>query len=84
MDEKQKLMQMIRKYDFALYELQLYLDTHLYSEKAHSLWNRYQEMRRKAVHTYVQKFGPITPDQTGEKEPWNWNKGPWPWEKEAN
>lgn len=28
MHEKQKLLSMIRKYDFVLYELQLYLDTH--------------------------------------------------------
>ena len=28
MHERQKLMAMLRKYDFVLYELQLYLDTH--------------------------------------------------------
>ena len=29
MHERQKLMAMLRKYDFVLYELQLYLDTQL-------------------------------------------------------
>ncbi len=84
MGEQQQLMQMIRKYDFALYELQLYLDTHPNSVQALRLWKQDREMQQKLRHTYVQKFGPIQPDQSDGSMPWSWNKGPWPWEKEAN
>ncbi len=84
MHEKTQLMMMIRKYDFALYDLQLYLDTHPNCPEALKLWNKYQGMRKKAVQTYVQKYGPIQPDQTDGNAPWGWNQGPWPWEKEAN
>lgn len=82
MDEKQSL-HMIQKYDFALYDLQLYLDTHPESQNALQLWNRYQNLRQQAVQTYTQRFGPLRPNQAGGS-PWNWNQTPWPWEKEAN
>ncbi|WP_295219518.1 spore coat protein CotJB [Ruminococcus sp.] len=84
MHEKQKLLSMIRKYDFVLYELQLYLDTHPHSPEALRMWKNYQSMRQKAVSSYVRQFGPIQPMQAEGNDSWDWVKGPWPWEKEAN
>ena len=49
MHEKQKLLSMIRKYDFVLYELQLYLDTHPRCPEALRMWKNYQAMRQKAA-----------------------------------
>ena len=84
MSEKMKLFRMIQKYDFSLYEFQLYLDTHPNCTHALRMWNNLQNMRKKAVSSYVQQFGPIRPDQTDSSAPWSWVQGPWPWEKEAN
>ena len=39
--EKQRLMAMIRKYDFVLYELQLYLDTLPRCREALRMWKFY-------------------------------------------
>ena len=82
--EKQKLLSMIRKYDFVLYELQLYLDTHPRCPEALRMWKNYQAMRQKAATAYVRQYGPLQPLQTSGDSPWAWNQGPWPWEKEAN
>lgn len=82
--EKQKLLSMIRKYDFVLYELQLYLDTHPRCPEALRMWKNHQAMRQKAATAYVRQYGPLQPLQTSGDSPWAWNQGPWPWEKEAN
>ena len=58
MHEKQKLLSMIRKYDFVLYELQLYLDTHPRCPEALRMWKNYQAMRQKAATAYVRQYGP--------------------------
>ncbi|MCD8219293.1 MAG: spore coat protein CotJB [Ruminococcus sp.] len=84
MHEKQKLLAMIRKYDFMLYDLQLYLDTHSNCAEALRLWKSVQNMRQKALSAYVRQFGPIQPSQADGSAPWIWNQGPWPWKKEAN
>ncbi len=84
MFERKQLLLTIQKYDFALYELQLYLDTHPNCRNALSRWQHLQALRQKAVNSYVQKFGPIRPDQTDGKMPFQWLEGPWPWEREAN
>lgn len=84
MHEKQKLFSLIQKYDFVLYELQLYLDTHPRCSHALRMWEQYQSLRQKAAASYVRQFGPIQPIQAGGESSWNWTQGPWPWEKEAN
>lgn len=85
MNEKQRLLSMIRKYDFFLIELQLYLDTHPRCPHALRMWQNYHAMRQKTVASYVRQFGPIQPMQIdGTSNAWSWVQGPWPWEKEAN
>ena len=45
MHERQKLMAMLRKYDFVLYELQLYLDTHPSCPHALRKWQEVSALR---------------------------------------
>ena len=82
--ERQKLMAMLRKYDFVLYELQLYLDTHPSCPHALRKWQEGSALRQKTASAYIRQFGPIQPRQTDGNAPWGWIEGPWPWEKEAN
>ena len=84
MHERQKLMAMLRKYDFVLYELQLYLDTHPSCPHALRKWQEVSALRQKTSSAYIRQFGPIQPRQTDGNAPWGWIEGPWPWEKEAN
>lgn len=80
MSEKTALMNAIKKYDFALYELNLYLDTHPKCMNALAYFKKYQDLRRKAAEEYTQKFGPVTADQTNTENGWSWVNDPWPWQ----
>ena len=82
MNEKNALMKVIKQYDFALYELNLYLDTHPKCMNALAYFKKYQDLRRKAVDEYTQKYGPITANQTNTDEGWKWTNAPWPRQKE--
>ncbi|MBE6851907.1 MAG: spore coat protein CotJB [Ruminococcus sp.] len=84
MNEKTALMKMIKKYDFALYELNLYLDTHPKCMNALACFKKYQDLRGKAVEEYTQKYGPITADQTDTSQGWGWVNEPWPWQRESD
>jgi spore coat protein JB len=84
MSESAMLLDMIRKYDFALKELNLYLDTHPKCSNALMHFKKYRELREKACAEYTAKYGPLTVDMAGTDDCWNWVSGPWPWETEAN
>jgi len=74
----------IQMYDFYLYELNLYLDTHPSDRNALDLFKKYTELRNAAYEAYINKYGPITADQASTNERFNWVDDPWPWERSAN
>ena len=84
MNERSQLMQRIRMYDFALYDLMLYLDTHPDCRKAAGMFAKYRAEREKAVSEYVEKYGAVKALQTDTSKRWSWGAGPYPWEQEAN
>ena len=84
MNRRAQLTNLIQKYDIALYDLMLYLDTHTQCREALALFRKYQEQREKAVREYVSRFGPMQALHQQNDQEWDWGKGPYPWEKEAN
>lgn len=84
MKNRNELMHCIQRYDFALYDLMLYLDTHPRCREAMQLYAKYRKQREEAVAEYVSRFGPITALQSDTEKRWNWGNGPYPWEREAN
>lgn len=84
MKNRNELMCIIQKYDFALYDLMLYLDTHPNCRHARQLFDKYRKKREEAVSEYVRRFGPINALQSDTEKKWNWTNGPYPWEREAN
>lgn len=82
MNEKAMLKRKIYEYDFALHELNLYLDSHPTSEKAFALLKEYRKMREAIVKQYVEKYGNYvnTVDDAKAEGCFAWLKGPWPWE----
>ena len=81
MNERKMLMIKIKQYDFALRELNLYLDTHPNCRRALALFDKYRSLTETAENEYVQKYGPITPEQSNDESHWSWIDGPWPWER---
>ncbi len=84
MKTRNQLLQVIRKYDFALYDLTLYLDTHTQCREALRLFQKYRALRKAAMEEYVNRFGPLQAVQNENESQWDWVKTPSPWEKEAN
>ncbi|MCC8043672.1 MAG: spore coat protein CotJB [Oscillospiraceae bacterium] len=81
---RSNLLRAIQMYDFYLYELQLYLDTHPRCQRALETYKQYKEMRQRAMDEFSARFGPITPYQADCDGVFSWAKAPWPWEKEGN
>lgn len=84
MKDRDELLHTIQRYDFALYDLMLYLDTHPKCRHAMQLYAKYRKQREEAVKDYVEHYGPLMALQSDTTKKWNWGQGPYPWEKEAN
>ncbi len=78
------LLRAIQMYDFYIYDLNLYLDTHPHDRRALSKFNEVNWKRKKAVAAYIEKYGPLTADQNLSEENFYWVDDPWPWERSAN
>lgn len=81
MDAQKILLKKIKQYDFALKELNLYLDTHPNCRRGLSMFQKYKKLREEALNEYNEKFGPITPEQNNSTQHWTWIDDPWPWER---
>ena len=81
MNEQKTLLGKIKRYDFTLKELDLYLDTHPNCRRALAMFQKYRELRRKAADEFARLYGPITPEQVASTEKWTWIGDPWPWER---
>lgn len=81
MNERSMLLKKIQKYDFALKELNLYLDTHPDCRNALALFDKYRNIKQAAESEFNRKFGPIVPEQSNDPQHWSWIDDPWPWER---
>ena len=74
-----EMLEQIMCYDFAIYELALYLDTHPEDEKALCLHRKYCKMAKELKDKYQKVYGPLTINYPCNK--WRWLEEPWPWER---
>lgn len=84
MNDRDELLNMIRKYDFMLYDLTLYLDSHPSCPHGLAAFQKYRQLRETAAHTYTCQYGPLSPQDVTSDSTWTWVCSPWPWEKEEN
>lgn len=82
--ERDRLFKAIQMYDFALDELNLYLDTHPGCTEAVKYFRQYQMMADKCREEYEGKYGSLTAYSTNIDKGWDWVNAPWPWEKGGN
>ena len=77
---REELLKQIMEVDFALKELNLYLNTHPCCEQAICLFNDFNKKSQKLKNIYAEAYGPLTVDQTSGNT-WDWIRNPWPWER---
>lgn len=80
-NEKNALLYQWQQYNFALTDLNLYLDVHPNDTEAINLYNKYMDIKKQITNKYESKYGPLTigSDDVGGNN-WEWVNSPWPWE----
>ena len=80
-NDRERLLLEVQKYSFAMWDLNLYLNTHPTDRNVMMMFDQYRTSYRKAVNDYESKYGPLHLDSTNTNSGyWEWNKSPWPWE----
>ena len=79
-NEKEDMLMQIREYNFAMTDLNLYLDIYPNDSDALKLFNTYLDNKKGLVDMYEKKYGPLTIDSDDQKNNWLWDNSPWPWE----
>ena len=76
---REKMINQIKCYQFAIIELGLYLDTHPEDERALCLHRKYARELKDLKEKYQKVYGPLTINYPCNK--WRWIEEPWPWER---
>ena len=82
-NERQRMLLEVQKYGFAMWDLNLYLNTHPTDRNVMMLFEQYRNSYKKAVEDYQNKYGALSvKDASINSGYWSWNRCPWPWEGE--
>lgn len=76
---RERLLREVMAADFTLIELNLYLNTHPYDQRAITIFNECLQKAKALRQNYERLYGPIT-SMTPSKCPWQWIEDPWPWQ----
>lgn len=79
MTERDRYLRRISTMNFAMVELNLYLDTHPADAAINDKLKEYTKKYDALVKEFEEKFGPLTIPDT-EQNRWAWISSPWPWD----
>ena len=81
MNNQAKMLTDIDSLEFAIIDLNLYLDVYPDDKYAIELFNKYRSEQNELLHNYQNEYGPILLNSDAlNNMPWMWNNKPWPWE----
>ncbi len=83
MTEREILLKKISTYQFAVLDLQLFLDTHPNDTETVAKMKAFREKAEPLIEDFEKKYGPLTKN-ANSKNNWSWIKAPWPWESEED
>ncbi len=78
MTDQEVMLRRIAALDFAIVELNLFMDTHPYDEEVNDKLSSYKRKSKMLREEYEKEYGPLTP-RNKEKNQWGWISDPWPW-----
>lgn len=79
---REKMLHEIMAVDFAIVDLNLYLDTHPNDEKAIALCNNCVKKSMELKDCFQEMYGPLSVmNYINCDENWRWIENPWPWDK---
>lgn len=80
-NEQAEILTNIDSLEFAMQDLNLYLDLNPNDSKMIELYNYYLKQYKDFMNVYQNKFGPIVLECDALKgNRWDWINSPWPWE----
>lgn len=82
--ERLELLKQVQCYNFAAYDMLLYLDTHPEDKKAFKMFQELVKKTNDLKCEYEKEFGPLNQFTTANQDCFNWLDNPWPWDKEGN
>ncbi len=81
--ERRELLRKIQELEFACIDLNLYLDTHPWDQRALAEFNAFASQLAMVKKQYESMYGPLSNfGQSFSQYPWQWIESPWPWEIE--
>ena len=81
MVDRNTLLKRISAYQFAIYDLALFLDSHPCDEAGMQLMRMYQDKLCCLINEYEQSYGPLVRTHMDVQESWTeWVRDPWPWD----
>ena len=80
---RERLMRNVQEASFVVDEARLYLDTHPNCEKAKRYFDKYNDLRQKALQEFEEQYGALLSDNIdATKNGWTWINMPMPWDEE--
>ena len=70
--------------DFAIKELNLYLDTHANDQEVLQLYWSYLKLAKEGQEKYRKMYGPLLSTDLTPEDGYAWLKDPWPWDVGGN
>jgi len=77
---REKLLHEVMAADFTVVDLNLYLDTHPYDQRAIYVYNQSVQRAKMLRENYERMYGPLTPFAE-TRCPYQWVESPWPWSR---
>ena len=74
---REQLLLRVSQAQFAMWEVRMYMDTHLDNAEARKLYEKYFEQFKMLKKEFEDKYGPLTLGGDNSDE---WLKDPWPWD----
>lgn len=83
-DNKQSsLLKKIQQYNFAAYDMLLYLDTHPDDKEAFEMYQELMATYLKSLNDYQKNYAPLTIEGAAQTSEFTWLNSPWPWENKS-
>ena len=80
-NDRDMLLYKIQMYNFAMKDMNLYLDIYPDDKKMLSNFQEYKKMYNELKNKYENVYGPLCTKDVVSSDKWTWIDNPWPWDK---
>lgn len=82
MSERDRLLKRLSAHQFSMWELHMYLDTHVNDPQAMASYKKHEREYNVLKREFESKFGPLTANASVRGA--DWIQDPWPWDIEGS